>query len=83
MTPEGKVQKKLIQQLEDEGYFVLKLMRTNVNGIPDLLALKAEPPEIRFIEVKAKGGRLSKLQQYIINKLRKHGFTAEVFKGEG
>jgi len=37
---EAKYQAKLIKQLEQDGYYVLKLIKTNKNGIPDILALK-------------------------------------------
>jgi hypothetical protein len=34
--------------------------------------------EIRFVEVKAKKGRLSKIQEYRINELKDQGFTVEI-----
>ena len=37
---EQQIQSKRITQLEAEGYYVLKLVKTNKTGIPDLLALK-------------------------------------------
>ena len=37
---EQAIQKKRIKQLEAEGYYVLKLIKTNKNGIPDLVAFK-------------------------------------------
>lgn len=67
---EANYQKKLIKQYEAEGYYVLKLIRTNKNGIPDLLVLKAEEPPL-FIEVKAAKGKVSKLQQFRINEINK------------
>lgn len=73
---EAKYQNNLIKQLEAEGYYVLKLIKTNKNGIPDLLALK--PNESKFIEVKAKNGKLSKLQEYRIDELTEQGFNAIV-----
>ena len=42
MISEQKVQTKRIKELEAEGYYVLKLVKTNKNGIPDLLALHPE-----------------------------------------
>ena len=33
---EQQIQSKRIKQLESEGYYVLKLIKTNKNGIPDL-----------------------------------------------
>ena len=39
---EQQIQSKRIKQLEAEGYYVLKLVKTNKNGIPDILAI---PPD--------------------------------------
>jgi Holliday junction resolvase len=55
---------------------VLKLIRTNKNGIPDLLALK--PDDVLFIEVKGAKGVVSPLQKYRIEELIKNGFKAEI-----
>ena len=76
---EQQVQSKKIKELESEGYYVIKLIKTNKNGIPDLLALHPNKP-IRFIEVKTKKGRVSKLQEYRIKELKQHGFEATVHK---
>ena len=79
---EQQIQSKRIKQLESEGYYVLKLLKTNKNGIPDLLAI---PPgcEVLFSEVKKPNGRLSKLQEYRFKELEKHGCKTEVYKGGG
>ena len=74
---EQKVQANKIKELEAEGYYVLKLIKTNKNGIPDLLALHPEK-EILFVEVKTKKGRVSKLQEY---RIKEYGFQAEVHRG--
>jgi Holliday junction resolvase len=76
---EQKIQTKRIKQLEAEGYYVLKLIQTNKNGIPDLLALK--DGEILFSEVKRPSGKLSKLQEYRLKELKEYGFKTEVFRG--
>ena len=34
---EQQIQTKKIKELEADGYFVLKLIKTNKNGIPDVL----------------------------------------------
>jgi len=76
---ESQLQKKLIDQYEAKGWYVLKLIKTNKNGIPDLLCLKhRENP--RFIEVKSPslGGKLSPIQRYRIKELREHGFSADI-----
>ena len=59
---EQQIQDKRIKQLEGEGYFVIKLLVTNKNGIPDLIAI---PPDsnVLFSEIKKPSGKLSRLQE--------------------
>jgi len=77
---EQQIQSKKIKELEALGYYVLKLIKTNKNGIPDLLAL--HPTQgVKFVEVKTEKGRVSKLQQYRIEELRGYGFSTEIYKG--
>jgi Holliday junction resolvase len=78
---EQQIQRKRIKQLEEEGYYVLKLMKTNKNGIPDILALKPGA-DVLFSEVKNKKGKVSKLQQYRIEELEGYGFRSEIYRGE-
>ena len=73
---EANYQAKLVKKYEKDGYEVIKLLKTNKNGYPDLLLLK--PNEVRFVEVKALKGRLSKIQEYRIKDLRSKGFPVEV-----
>ena len=73
---EASYQRKLIKQYESEGWYVLRLITTTTNGIPDLLLLK--PDNVRFVEVKAKNGKLSKLQEYRIKELNELGFKVDV-----
>ena len=77
---EQDIQAKRIKQLEAEGYYVLKLITTNKNGIPDLVAI---PPDsgVLFSEIKKPNGRLSKLQKYRIKELKTHGCKTEVYRG--
>jgi Holliday junction resolvase len=77
---EQQIQTKRIKQLESEGYYVLKLVKTNKNGIPDILAI---PPNTKviFSEVKTPKGKVSELQKYRLKELEKYGFTTEVFRG--
>ena len=79
---EQQIQSKRIKQLEAEGYYVLKLIKTNKNGIPDLLAIPPDCP-VLFSEVKKPNGKLTKLQKYRLKELNKHGCTTEVYKGGG
>ena len=73
---ESQYQNKLIKELEAEGFYVLKLIKTNKNGIPDLVALK--PDDVKFIEVKGKLTKVSELQKYRIKELKKLGFNATI-----
>ncbi len=73
---EAKYQSKLIKELEKDGWYVLKLIKTNKSGIPDIVAIK--PNEVQFIEVKGKKGVLSKLQEYRIKELNDLGIKATV-----
>ena len=76
---ESQIQNKKIKQLEEEGYFVVKLVLTNKMGIPDLLALK--DGKALFLEVKKPNTKLTKLQEYRIQELKKQGFDTEIYKG--
>jgi len=78
---ESKIQAKRIKQLEAEGFYVLKLMKTNKNGIPDLIAIPKDAP-VLFSEIKTKKGRVSELQKYRIEELKKHGLDTEIYRGE-
>lgn len=77
---EQQIQSKRIKQLEAEGFYVLKLMQTNKNGIPDVIAI---PPNcgVLFSEIKTPKGRLSKLQEYRLKELKAHGLRTEVYRG--
>jgi Holliday junction resolvase len=77
---EQQIQSKRIKELEAEGYYVLKLIKTNKNGIPDIIAI---PPNsnVIFSEVKTPKGRLSKLQEFRLKELEKYGFKTEVYRG--
>ena len=77
---EQQIQAKRIKELEEQGYYVIKLIKTNKNGIPDLIAI---PPDsdVIFSEVKRPGGKLSKLQEYRLKELKGYGRT-EIYKGE-
>jgi hypothetical protein len=77
---EQQIQSKRIKELEAEGYYVIKLIQTNKNGIPDLLAI---PPnsDVLFSEVKTPKGRVSALQKYRLKELEDYGYNTEIYKG--
>ena len=77
---EATYQSKLIKKLEADGYYVLKLIKTNKNGICDLLAIRSQGKlcDVKFIEVKGAKTPVSKLQEYRIEELKKLGFDATI-----
>ena len=77
---EQQIQTKKIKELEESGYYVIKLIKTNKNGIPDVLALHPDYG-IEFYEIKTKKGKVSKLQKYRMKELKEYGFTAEIYRG--
>ena len=78
---EQQIQSRLIKELEAKGYYVIKLVKTNNNGIPDLIAIPKNS-DVEFIEVKRKNGKVSPLQEYRIKELIKHGVKAIVYYGD-
>ena len=66
---EAAFQSKLINRYEKAGWYVIKLIQTNRNGVGDLLLLpstelRTQGNEPFFIEAKATHGRVSPLQIY-------------------
>ncbi len=77
---EQQIQKKKIDELESFGYYVLKLIKTNKNGIPDVIAIHPEKG-VKFFEIKTPKGKVSKLQEYRIKELKSYGIPTEIFRG--
>lgn len=77
---EQQIQNKRIKQLEADGYYVIKLIKTNKNGIPDVIAI---PPGagVLFSEIKTPSGVLSPLQRFRLDELKKHGCETEIYRG--
>lgn len=77
---EQQIQAKRIKELEAEGYYVIKLIKTNKNGIPDLVAI---PPNcgVVFSEIKNPKGVVSAIQKYRIKELDNHGLITEIYRG--
>lgn len=78
---EQQIQSKIIKKLEQDGYFVLKLIKCNKSGIPDLLAVKEN--NTMFIEVKRPGGKLSELQKVRIKELREKNINVKIWQDYG
>ena len=76
---ESQIQSKKIKELEAQGYYVIKLIKTNKNGIPDLIAIPKNS-DVLFVEVKSQNGKTSALQDFRIEELEKHGLKTEIHK---
>ena len=77
---ENQIQLKRIKQLEDQGYYVIKLTVTNRNGIPDLIAIPKNS-DVLFSEIKKPKGKLSELQKFRLKELEEHGIQTEIYRG--
>jgi Holliday junction resolvase len=60
---ESIYQAKEIRKLEKKGWYCLRLIQTNKNGIPDYLVMKKRRKPY-FIEFKARGEKPDPLQEY-------------------
>ena len=74
---EQAIQKKISDRLKKEGWIVVKLIKTTMNGIPDLMALRNG--EVLFVEVKQPKGKLAPIQELRIQELKDQGFRVEVW----
>jgi hypothetical protein len=72
MTSESKIQSSCINHAKKQGWFVLKVIRCNVNGFPDASFFK--DGKTFFVEFKTEIGKQSKLQEYVESELIKQGF---------
>jgi Holliday junction resolvase len=74
---EQAIQKKISDRLKKDGWIVVKLIKTTMNGIPDLMALRNG--ETLFVEVKQPKGKLAPIQELRIQELKDQGFRVEVW----
>lgn len=75
---ESKLQLKIINDLDKKGYYVVKIIRCNKSGHPDIEAFKNK--KAYFIEVKDENKTTEEdgLQEYRHEQLRKQGFNVWV-----
>ena len=75
-------QTECIKQFEKEGFTVIKTIRLNKSGYPDLMCMKKGITI--WVEVKEPGDTLKPLQKKIIDELIANGFKAFCLKkGKG
>ena len=74
---ESARQTQIKKKLQEDGWTVVKLIKTSLTGIPDILALK--DGKAMFVEVKQPKGVLSPIQTHVIKTLRENGFDVEIW----
>ena len=72
----SKFQTKTIKRLKAKGWKVLKIIRLNESGYPDILAMRKGITI--WIEVKEANDTLKPLQAFRIKELKENGFNAFV-----
>lgn len=77
---ESQYQRKIIKKYEALGYYAIKMVKTNKNGIPDLILVK--PDHVIFVEVKGNRTTHSPLQKFRAKELQKLGFTVLLDRAE-
>ena len=76
MILESKIQKQIIDYLKKDNWIVVKTIRLNDSGYPDIFAFRNG--KTLFIEVKSEKGVLSELQKHRINQLQQQCFEVLV-----
>lgn len=69
---ESVIQSKIINEAKKNGYLVLKVVKCNITGYPDLTLFRDNLT--LFIEVKNEKGIQSEIQKYVQKQLESKGF---------
>jgi Holliday junction resolvase-like predicted endonuclease len=75
---ESEIQAKCIKYAQDQGWIVLKVISSNMNGISDLILFK--DGKAVFVEIKGEKTRVQPLQLYRQKQFREAGFLAEIVR---
>ena len=77
---ESQVEQKLVRLVKARGGLSYKFTSPGNIGVPDRIVIKPNG-EVWFVELKTETGRLSRMQEYQLNRLREHGCNAVVLYG--
>jgi hypothetical protein len=69
---ESLIQSKIINEAKKNGYLVLKVVKCNITGYPDITLFKDN--STIFVEVKNEKGIQSEIQKYVQKQLETQGF---------
>lgn len=77
---ESKIQSKILKYLKGAypSAYIVKISDRFISGIPDILMI--EDSYIYFFEVKTPRGRVSKIQEYTMDKIQKAGGNCYVVR---
>jgi VRR-NUC domain. len=73
---ESVIEKRLKKEIEKIGGKALKFVSPGMSGVPDRIVLLPQG-KIVFVELKAPGKKLKKMQKYRAKKLQTLGFRVE------
>lgn len=74
---EKLVERKLVQQVKENGGMCIKLLCDQLTGLPDRMCLFPNH-KIVFVELKTTGRKPKRIQLFMHDKLRALGFRVEV-----
>ena len=74
---ESQIQRKILQYLKSiENLYYIKTVVTNLSGVPDVIV--CYKGQFIAFEIKRPGGKVSKLQEYNMERIREAGGKAYV-----
>ena len=77
---EKQIEKRLTEMVKERGGLCLKFTAPGMRGAPDRIVITPEGRVI-FVELKTVSGRLSKIQERVIRKLRECNADVRTLKG--
>jgi len=77
---EKQLERRLVEGVKKLGGLCYKFVSPGRQGVPDRIIITAQGRVI-FAELKTDTGRLTKLQQHIINEIKSRSADARVVKG--
>lgn len=77
---ESSIERHLVEGVKKLGGMCVKFVSPGTPGVPDRLIITATG-RIIFAELKTETGRLSKIQRYTVEQMRKRGADVRVVKG--
>ena len=75
---ESEIQAKCVKYATEQGWIVLKVIASNMNGISDLILFKDNTTI--FVEMKTPTGKVAPLQLYRQKQLQAQGFKYEIVR---